>query len=187
MLLKVCNTVAREGMYESIKYSIISLIEKYGKDLDWLTNWRPLSLMCCDGKLYAKMLAKRLDTVMPKLIHTDQVGFTAGRSASDNILDLLAITDWAEHSKIPSLVISFDFEKAFDKLDWQFLDNALEFFNFGENFRRMVKLAHRGSEASTINGGYTGERFKISNGLRQGSPLSPALFNIAVENHWSQN
>ena len=180
-LLDICNAVPEEGIPRSAKYSIISLIEKAGKNLDWLTNWRPLSLMDCDGKIYSKMIAKRLDKVTPKLIHRDQTGFMAGRSASDNILDLLSAVDWANKENKPMLIVSFDFEKAFDKLNWDYLDSALEFFNFGDKFRKMIRKIHEDAEACTINGGFSGKRFKVKNGLRQGSPISPTLFNLAVE------
>ena len=70
VLLDLYNEVLREGkMHRSGRRGIISLIEKIGKDPLFLANWRPLTLLNCDYKILAKILARRMNTVLPKLIN----------------------------------------------------------------------------------------------------------------------
>ena len=74
-----------------------------------------------------------------------------------------------------------DFEKAFDKIDWQFIDKCLESYNFGPNVRRWINVFYNDIESCVINNGFTSRYFKIKNGVRQGDPLSALLFIIGVE------
>ena len=181
LMLYVCHSASKNGLHTTARQGIISLIEKSERDLTYLTNWRPLSLLNVDGKVYSKILTNRIDVVTSYIIHKDQSGFQKNRSIQDNLMDLMSILDYAEHKNLPLLLLSFDFEKAFDKINWEYLDASLEFFGFGKRFRQMVKNVHIGTTSCTVNCGISSEYININNGLRQGSPLSPALFNIAVE------
>ena len=181
LLLDICRIAAVKGLHTTAKQGIISLIEKSNKNLDLLDSWRPLSLLNCDGKFYAKMLALRLEKITPYLIHSDQSGFQRNRSIQDNLFDLVSVLDYVKEKQDKYLLISFDFQKAFDKVNWQYLDAAMKFFGIGEKFRKMIQNAHEDTKSCTVNGGFSSNYIDIRQGLRQGSPLSPALFNIAVE------
>ena len=71
------------------KQAIITLIEKRGKDKRLIKNWRPISLVNVDAKIISEALAKRLEKVLPYIIHADQNAFVKGRS----IFDALRIID----------------------------------------------------------------------------------------------
>ena len=64
---------------------VISLLPKGNKDTVYLSNWRPITLLCCDYKLISKVLAHRLKTTLPTLIHSSQTGFVMGRYIGENI------------------------------------------------------------------------------------------------------
>jgi retron-type reverse transcriptase len=83
------------------------------------------------------------------------------------------------HSKkLPILVLKLDYEKAYDRIDWNFLDYMLETRNFGPNFRRYVKaILHHGYLYVRING-INRNYFVARKGLKQGDPISPILYNI---------
>ena len=69
---KKLNPTAREG--------VISLLEKEGKNpLKLKGGWRPLTMLSCDFKIFAKIIANRLQMVLPTIIHNDQKGFIKGR------------------------------------------------------------------------------------------------------------
>ena len=74
-----------------------------------------------------------------------------------------------------------DFEKAFDKIDWQFIDKCLESYNFGPNVRRRINVFYNDIESCVINNGFSSRYFKIKNGARQCNPLPALLFIIGVE------
>ena len=72
LLLEVCRRAAHEGLHSTACQSVTSLIEKLSKNMDYLKHWRPLSLLNVDGKVYMKILALRMEKVLPKIVHPDQ-------------------------------------------------------------------------------------------------------------------
>ena len=72
-------------------------------------------------------------------------------------------------------------KNAFDSLNWQYLVNTLEAFNFGESFIRWVKVFYSDISSCVMNNGFASQLFEIKRGVRQGDPLSPNLFIIALE------
>ena len=72
--------IVDEGQFHlTARYGILSLLEKIGKDSLILKNWRPLTLLNVDNKIYSKVLANRMQKVLPSIIHHMQNGFMKGR------------------------------------------------------------------------------------------------------------
>ena len=67
------------------KQSIFTLLPKPGKDTTLLENWRPISLLNVDYKIITKVIANRIKTVLPNIIHESQSGFMKGRYIGENI------------------------------------------------------------------------------------------------------
>ena len=158
---------------------IISLMEKLDRDALLLKSWHPLSLLNSDYKIFAKILVMRLQTVLNKIIHTDQTGFTKGRHLVENVMKLLNLMAYCEKNKRSMILLSL--EKAFDKLEWQAIYLALESFNVGPIFIQMVKILYTQPLSCSINNGYWSQFYTLSCGARQGCPLSALIFTVTIE------
>lgn len=161
--------------------ALLVLIPKGNKDKRLLTNWRPISLLNMDYKILAKVLANRLQKVISKIIHSNQVGYIKGRYIGDNIRTMLDILDITKDQTDPGLMVMIDFEKAFDTISWKFLYETLLNFNFGPDFIKYIKLLYTSPQCSVMNNGNHTEFFNIKRGIRQGCPISALLFILCVE------
>ena len=166
----------------SQKRGIITLIHK-GKDLDRndLGNWRPITLLNTDYKIFSKVIAQRIQPVIDSLINTNQKGFIKGRNISDLIRmidDSLLIT---RKYKTPGLIVSVDFRKAFDSVSKMSIINALNIFNFGPIFSKLISVLVNNNESCIRNGGWYSSFFPCEKGIRQGCCASPYLFLLVAE------
>ena len=161
--------------------AILNLIPKPDKDLRYLKNWRPLSLLNTDYKILAKTLASRLQDVIGSLINEDQTGCLAGRFIGENLRTIIDTFDFTTLNNIPGLMVMLDFEKAFDSVSWKYLFEILERFNFGENFIHWIKTLYSKPLICVTNNGFSTSFFPISRGIRQGCPISALLFLLVAE------
>lgn len=159
----------------------ICLLLKQNKDPTSPASYRPLSLINADTKIISKTLALRIEKVTPHIIHPDQTGFMKGRHSATNLRRLYNIIHYASLSKEATAIFSLDAEKAFDKVNWEFLFSALKKFGFGESFLHWVKILYSSPLAQINTNGIISQRITLHRGTRQGCPLSPSLFTIFIE------
>ena len=144
---------------------IIKLIPKKDAEPYLIKNWRPISLLNCDYKIAAKAIANRFKHVLPNLIDNDQTGFLKGRFIGENIRLVDGVIKHAAAKNIPGLLLFLDFEKAFDTVEWSFIQKTLKHFNFGPSTMNWIRLFYH----------------KLGRGVKQGFPLSPYLFILCAE------
>ncbi len=94
---------------------------------------------------------------------------------------LLHILDFADSHPTPCAVFSLEAEKAFDRLEWNYMWAVLQCFSFGEHFVSMIKTLYHSPAASVITGNIISPSFPLQRGTRQGCPLSPLLFCLSLE------
>ena len=97
---------------------------------------------------------------------------------------LREIDDLVEYGKIKktgSIILSLDYEKAFDTLSTKAILKALYHFGFGETFINWIKIILFERKSCIKNGGYLSDFFVMHRGVRQGCPISPILFILTVE------
>ena len=165
----------------SMTQATISVLPKKGKDPRKCESYRPISLLTCDYKILTKILALRLESVLPTVVHPDQTGFVKGRQLYHNLRRLFNIV-YSEHSsQLPEVVISLDAHKAFDRIEYGHLFRTLSRFGFGPTFTSWIHTLYSKPQAAVRTNDIHSEYFVLHRGTRQGCPLSPLLFNLAIE------
>ncbi|KAF1333740.1 reverse transcriptase, partial [Globisporangium splendens] len=146
-------------------------------------DYRPIALLNSDYKIFTRIFATRLRTVLPWLIHHMQAGFVPGRAIPTTIDVLLAAQQRATSDPAMSKAIALllDFAKAYDSLDRSFLAQALQHLGFPLKFVHLVKVLHSQTTYKFIVNGFLSRKYNVTSGIRQGCPLAPLLFILALE------
>ncbi|KAJ0533803.1 putative RNA-directed DNA polymerase [Helianthus annuus] len=117
--------------------SFLALIPKVN-DPGGLGDYRPISLIGCVNKVISKVLVNRMKDVIQKLISEEQTTFLANRSILDGPLMLNEILAWLKRTKKKGMLFKVDIEKAYDTLNWTFLDSILSQMNFPSKWRSWI-------------------------------------------------
>ena len=149
----------------SQKQTVITSIEKKGKDHSYIENWHPISLVNVDAKVMSKVIATRIKNVLPNIIHHNQTGYVKDQYIGKTIRSVFDIMDFTAKESIPGLMIFIDFEKAFDRVECEFLVYCLKSFNFGPNFIHWLQTLKRNIKRCVINNGLSPEYFNLECGV----------------------
>ncbi|GJV82914.1 hypothetical protein Tco_1522812 [Tanacetum coccineum] len=180
----VCNAVKDffiNGMLlKEINHTFLALIPKTTTPLK-VNDYRPIS--CCNVlyKCISKIITNRIIEGIKEVVSDNQSAFVPGRSISDNIL----ITQELMHNYHldrgpPRCAFKVDIQKAYDTVDWSFLDRILRGFGFHQIMIKWIMVCVTSPSFSICINGDVHGYFKGKRGLRQGDPLSPYLFTLEL-------
>ncbi|GJZ21378.1 RNA-directed DNA polymerase, eukaryota [Tanacetum coccineum] len=158
-----------------------STIENDNPDANMVKDFRPISLIGSIYKIIAKILTNRLVGVLGDIVNEVQSAFISERQILDGPFILNEIMQWCRRRKKQSLIFKVDFEKAYDSVRWDFLDDILVKFGFGIKWRGWIQNCLNSSKGSILVNGSPTEEFQFYKGLKQGDPLSPFLFILVME------
>ena len=180
-LVAVFNESYVSGLLpSSLRKGLISLSFKKGDRLDQ-KNWRPISLLNVHYKLCVRVIAGRLLKVIHLVVNRDQTCGVPGRFIGENVSLLRDFVSNTSEVDVPAALLSLDQEKAFDRVDWDFMFSTLSRMGFGPSFIRWFRLLYTNIRSCVLVNGYSTSVFYPSSGLRQGCPLSPLLYVLTME------
>ncbi|XP_009599850.2 uncharacterized protein [Nicotiana tomentosiformis] len=169
------------GAFErSINASFITIVPKK-EGASCIRDYRPISLVGSIYKIISKMLSNRLKKVLDVSVSSSQNAFVEGRQILDAALVANELVDSRRKNRESGLLCKLDLEKAFDHVNWEFLDFIMKRMGFGERWRGWIKFCISTVRFSVLVNGSPCGFFGSSRGLRQGDPLSPMLFILVMD------
>ncbi|XP_042969107.1 uncharacterized protein LOC122301794 [Carya illinoinensis] len=179
-LLEFLNS---EKMPWDLNHTHIVLIPKVNSPTS-IHDFRPISLCNVAYKLISKVLTNRMIGVLKKVVSWNQSAFLPNRFITDNIMvayELLHTMHSKKKGREGSMTIKLDISKAYDRVEWNFLEVILIKMRFGMKWTKLLMVCVRTVTYSTIINGVLGETITLTRGLRQADPLSPYLFLLCAE------
>jgi hypothetical protein len=164
----------------SWKSSLVTLIHKKG-DTNSIENWRPISLCRTIYKLYTKLWSSRLMKELSTRLSSEQKGFMPNEGCLEHIFTLDSILNDAKKKKKNLCIAWLDLCNAFGSIPHELIKSNLLQMGFPDSFIDLVMDLYTDSNCRVKVGNKTTKVIQVGRGVKQGDPLSPLLFNIAIE------
>ena len=161
-----------------MKLAIIWLFPKTTPEETNIAKWRPISLLCVDYKIITKTITNRLLPTLNEIISLEQSAAVPGRHIYDNLFTIRDLINYSNKKHIPTYILSFDQEKAFDKVDRNYMFRCLERMNYPKQFVDFIQILYQETYSQVQNNGHMSEEFLLESGVRQGCPLSFFLYCV---------
>ncbi len=165
----------------STRHSHITLIYKGRGDRDDTSSYRPISLLNCDYKILAKLLARKMGRALHKLVGPEQHGFVPCRQLPHAVQTLQLAIEHARLTRHPLLAFMCDFMKAYDTLDRGFLLQSLHRLGIPPAVITAFRALHTNTMSQVTYDSLLSAPFNVHSGVRQGCPWAPSLFILALE------
>jgi len=180
--IHMINLAKVNGQFEhGFLNALLILLKKGDTNNGSMKNFRPLSLMNIDYKILSKVLSLRLRKVLHNIIHDNQTCGIPGRTIQDNVHIFRSIIEHYSRMRQPIGIVQWDQEKAFDRVNHEYLFESLKRCGFGLHFINWIKLLYTNATFRIkINNGISGT-IPFESGVRQGCSLSGNLFVICLE------
>jgi len=164
----------------SHNFGVITLLLKT-RETNKIQQYRPICLLNVSFKIFTKVATCRDNSVADHLTSPTQIAFMRGWNILEGVVVLHETIHELHRKNLSGVIFKIDFEKAYDKVKWNFLLQMLRLKGFSPKWIEWIKsFISDGSVAINVND-EIGPYFQTKKGLRQGDPLSPILFNIVAD------
>ena len=164
----------------SLNFGVITLLPKTS-DAKQIQQYRPICLLNVSFKIFTKAGTNRLNRVAQQVVNPCQSAFMPGRNIMEGVVILHEIIHELHTKKLDGVVFKIDFEKAYDKVKWSFLQQTLRMKGFSPKWCKWIESFVSGGSVGIKVNDDIGHYFQSKKGLRQGDPMSPILFNIIAD------
>ena len=175
------NIFNKEKLTKSMKRGIVTLIFKNKGSPNNLKFWQPISLLNIDYKILTKILTKKIYKYVNDLVNPFQRTGSKERNINNNLLNVKMIIEYIKQNNINTAFLAMDNEKAFDRIEHNFIKAVLKKYNFSKNFIKWFNIIYSDITSKImVNGTFTKD-IKINRSVRQGCPLSMILYILFIE------
>lgn len=162
-LKEIYKTIYDKGEASQLmRIGMVKLIFKKRGDSTDLKNYRPISMLNTDFKILAKVLANRLKKVLPGIITTNQAYSIIGREITDTVSNIRDKIRYMVENKKEGYMVSLDLEKAFDRVEHDYLFKLLEQFGFGNMFIKWIRALYKDAISFVKCNGFVTDAFGIT-------------------------
>jgi hypothetical protein len=135
-----------------LHFAMLTLIPKI-ENANEMRFFRPISLINCSFKIFSKVLTDRLGKVSQRLVSPNQSAFIKGRYILERVVIAHELVHEGHKSKEPRVILKLDYEKAYDRVSWDFLFEVLESIGFCEKWIMWMRcVVEKGSVGVNLNG-----------------------------------
>ena len=165
----------------SWKTSRTILLHKKG-DLNEPSNWRPIALINTAAKLFTACLASRLVSLFGQkdILAPQQKGFLPNEGCLEHNFVLESIKQDARRKNKHLAIAWLDLRNAFGSVPFHTIFQALASHGFNGRTQSIIRELYKDSSTSFCTESGPSPPVQVSSGVKQGCPLSPLIFNIAI-------